>query len=733
MVKIGMFLGDRYEILEKIGSGGMSDVYRAKDHRLNRDVAVKVLKQEFNADKSFVSKFRTEAHAAACLSHPNIVHVFDVGDSDDLHYIVMELVEGITLKTYIAKKGKLEIRETIGIAMQVAQGIEAAHEQHIVHRDIKPQNIIISRDGKVKVTDFGIAKAATSETITSNTMGSVHYISPEQARGGYCDERSDIYSLGITMYEMLTGRVPFEGDSAVSVALLHIQGEMVPPRKYNPMIPVSLEKIVLKCTQKRPEMRYRSVTELISDLKRALMTPNEDFVRMNTINSNGPTRVMSEDEVNQIRNGAAAGAMAGAGYGEAQAEGSEDGYQDGYEDGYRGDYEDGYDGSYDDPDEEERYQLDYDDDEYLPDEDDDEPVNKKSDKVYTIVGIVVAVVIVLLALFVLGKTFGFFDFGSGKKNTESMAESDGTEVAMPRLLGKTVSEAEELLKQYDLELKLSYSESKDYEDGQIMEQEFKEGDMVKRHTVVKVTVSKGTTKTTIPDNLVGMTKEQATKALHEADLNPVFDEIYSDTVDEGKVAKISPSLGSEVEIGSDVKLFISKGPETKTVDVPNLLGKSESAAKQLLASANLSVGSITEDYSDEYDEGEVMSQSPGRGQTVEEKTSVDFVVSKGKKDETVPVPEITGMSEADAIAQIQSAGLSYRTDRVYSNSTSAGLVDDVYPAAGTKLTKGSTVEIYISRGPRATEAPTTAPTEAPTEPTAPSSEGGENLPDQPAQ
>ncbi|MGO5165353.1 MULTISPECIES: Stk1 family PASTA domain-containing Ser/Thr kinase [unclassified Candidatus Paralachnospira] len=729
MVKIGMFLGDRYEILERIGSGGMSDVYRAKDHRLNRDVAVKVLKQEFNADKSFVSKFRTEAHAAACLSHPNIVHVFDVGDSDDLHYIVMELVEGITLKTYIAKKGKLEIRETIGIAMQVAQGIEAAHEQHIVHRDIKPQNIIISRDGKVKVTDFGIAKAATSETITSNTMGSVHYISPEQARGGYCDERSDIYSLGITMYEMLTGRVPFEGDSAVSVALLHIQGEMVPPRKYNPMIPVSLEKIVLKCTQKRPEMRYRSVTELISDLKRALMTPNEDFVRMNTINSNGPTRVMSEDEVNQIRNGAAAGAMAGAGYEEAQAAGGEDGY----EDGYRGDYEDGYDGSYDDPDEEERYQLDYDDDEYLPDEDDDEPVNKKSDKVYTIVGIVVAVVIVLLALFVLGKTFGFFDFGSGKKNTESMAESDGTEVAMPSLLGKTVSEAEELLKQYDLELKLSYSESKDYEDGQIMEQEFKEGDMVKRHTVVKVTVSKGTTKTTIPDNLVGMTKEQATKALHEADLNPVFDEIYSDTVDEGKVAKISPSLGSEVEIGSDVKLFISKGPETKTVDVPNLLGKSESAAKQLLASANLSVGSITEDYSDEYDEGEVMSQSPGRGQTVEEKTSVDFVVSKGKKDETVPVPDITGMSEADAIARIQSAGLSYRTDRVYSNSTSAGLVDDVYPAAGTKLTKGSTVEIYISRGPRATEAPTTAPTEAPTEPTAPSSEGGENLPDQPAQ
>ena len=305
VVKIGMFLGERYEILEKIGAGGMSDVYRARDHRLNRDVAVKVLKQEFNADKNFISKFRTEAHAAACLSHPNIVHVFDVGDENDLHYIVMELVEGITLKTYIAKKGKLEIRETIGIAMQVAQGIEAAHEQHIIHRDIKPQNIIISRDGKVKVTDFGIAKAATSETVTSNTMGSVHYISPEQARGGYCDERSDIYSLGVTMYEMLTGRVPFEGDSPVAVALLHIRGEMVPPRQYEPMIPVSLEKIVLKCTQKKPEQRYRNVTELIGDLKKALMNPNEDFVKMNTITSDGPTRIMSDEEVEKIRSGAA--------------------------------------------------------------------------------------------------------------------------------------------------------------------------------------------------------------------------------------------------------------------------------------------------------------------------------------------------------------------------------------------------------------------------------------------
>ena len=283
MLRNGMYLGNRYEILERIGSGGMSDVYKAKDHKLNRYVAIKVLKREFNADRNFVQKFRAEAQSAAGLQHPNIVNVYDVGEEDELHYIVMELVEGITLKKYIEKKRRLEPKETIGITIQVAQGIEAAHSQHIVHRDIKPQNIIISREGKVKVTDFGIAKAASSQTISSNAMGSVHYISPEQARGGYCDERSDIYSLGITMYEMITGRVPYEGDSTVAVALLHIQGDMKKPSELVRNIPVSLEKIILKCTQKKPEYRYLTVSALIADLKRALVTPNEDFVQFKPI------------------------------------------------------------------------------------------------------------------------------------------------------------------------------------------------------------------------------------------------------------------------------------------------------------------------------------------------------------------------------------------------------------------------------------------------------------------
>ena len=301
MIKIGMMLGDRYEILEKIGTGGMSDVYKAKDHKLNRFVAVKVLKQEFSENTNFVSKFRVEAQAAASLMHPNIVNVYDVGEENGVHYIVMELVEGITLKKYIEKKARLSVKEAVSIAIQACMGLEAAHNNHIIHRDIKPQNIIISKEGKVKVTDFGIAKAATSNTITSNVMGSVHYTSPEQARGGYSDERSDIYSMGITLFEMLTGRVPFNGDTTVAIAIKQIQEPMPSPRDFVPEIPVSVEQIVLKSTQKSPDRRYQSVGALIEDLKKSLVTPDEDFVKVIDTESNAATRKVSRDDMNQIK------------------------------------------------------------------------------------------------------------------------------------------------------------------------------------------------------------------------------------------------------------------------------------------------------------------------------------------------------------------------------------------------------------------------------------------------
>ena len=308
MIKAGMYISDRYEIIDKVGSGGMADVYKALCHRLNRYVAIKILKPEYSTDAGFVQKFRAEAQSVAGLSHPNIVSVYDVGEDDGLYYIVMELVEGLTLKRFIEKRKKLDVKEAVGIAIQIAMGMEAAHTHHIIHRDIKPQNIIISREGKVKVADFGIAKAATSNTISQNAIGSVHYLSPEQARGGYSDERSDIYSLGVTLYEMLSGQVPFAGDNSVSVALLHIQSEAIPVRELNPEVPLSVDKIIQKCMQKKPERRYQTAAELIVDLKRSVINPEGDYVSIssNAMVTNSPTRSITEEELNTIKSAASA-------------------------------------------------------------------------------------------------------------------------------------------------------------------------------------------------------------------------------------------------------------------------------------------------------------------------------------------------------------------------------------------------------------------------------------------
>ncbi|MCR5109161.1 MAG: protein kinase [Lachnospiraceae bacterium] len=302
MINPGTVLGNRYVVAELIGTGGMANVYKATDRKLNRNVAIKVLKDEYSSNKNFVSKFKAEAQAAAGLMHPNIVNVYDVGDENGIYYFVMELVEGITLKKYIEKKIRLSVKEATSIAIQVSMGIEAAHNNGIIHRDIKPQNIIISRDGKVKVADFGIARAATSDTITTHAMGSVHYTSPEQARGGYSDAKSDIYSIGITFFEMVTGRVPFDGETTVSIAIKHIQEEMPSPKMYVPEVPISVEQIIFKCTQKHPDKRYANIGELITDLKKSLINPDENFVVINDIASNAGTRTITDKDRKAIRN-----------------------------------------------------------------------------------------------------------------------------------------------------------------------------------------------------------------------------------------------------------------------------------------------------------------------------------------------------------------------------------------------------------------------------------------------
>lgn len=303
-VESGIMLANRYEILEKIGAGGMSDVFLAKDHSLGREVAVKILKQEFAEDRIFVAKFRAEAQAAAGLEHPNIVSIYDVGSEGSLYYIVMEYVEGITLKTYINKKGRLTYNEALSIAIQVGRGIEAAHKKNIIHRDIKPQNIIISREGKVKVMDFGIARAVTSNTVSADIMGSVHYASPEQARNGYVTFTTDIYSLGIVMYEMVTGRVPYDGETTVAIAIQHLQGEMVPPSEYAPDLPIAVERIIQKATMKTQSRRYQTMGDMLIDLKKALANPNDDFVVIPDADENMKTRVITDEEMDEIQKNA---------------------------------------------------------------------------------------------------------------------------------------------------------------------------------------------------------------------------------------------------------------------------------------------------------------------------------------------------------------------------------------------------------------------------------------------
>ncbi|MBQ1400104.1 MAG: Stk1 family PASTA domain-containing Ser/Thr kinase, partial [Lachnospiraceae bacterium] len=463
MLKAGMFLGNRYEIGERIGSGGTSDVYKAKDHKLSRSVAIKVLKAEFNTDRNFVQKFRSEAQAAASLSHQNIVNVYDVGEEDDIHYIVMELIDGITLKRYIEKKGRLTSRETIGIAIQVAQGIEVAHGEHIVHRDIKPQNVIISRDGKVKVTDFGIARAASSQTISSNAMGSVHYISPEQARGGYCDERSDIYSLGVTMYEMITGRVPYDGENTVAVALQHIQGEALAPSEFAPDIYFSLERIIEKCMQKKPEYRYASITALIADLKRSLVSPDEDFVKITAVAASRPTRVISEEEIEQI-NAAA-----------AENEEKERAYLMGDEI----------------EDEEALYDEDYEDEEPAGHFGGDEHGGRNFEKIMVGVGIGVAALIVVLVIFVLGNVFGTFGGGGRDRESGGVIVMD-----MPDIIGYEFDRAKEVLEQNGLTYRVESAQDPDYDDGQVVDTDPDAGERVTSEDRIIVYVN--STEVTIP-------------------------------------------------------------------------------------------------------------------------------------------------------------------------------------------------------------------------------------------
>ena len=662
MLKTGMIIAERYEIVGKIGTGGMADVYKAMDHKLNRFVAVKVLKPEFREDTTFIKKFRSEAQAAAGLTHPNIVNVFDVGDDGGVYYIVMELIEGITLKEYISKKGKLSIKEATSIAIQVSMGLEAAHSHGIVHRDVKPQNIIISTDGKVKVTDFGIARAASSNTISSNVMGSVHYSSPEQVRGGYSDEKSDIYSLGITLYEMVTGRVPFDGDTTVAIAIKHLQEEMVPPSVYTPDLPYSLEQIILKCTQKSVDRRYSRMEDVIADLKHSLIDPQGDFVKLTTVDNDAKTVVISEEELGEIKH--------------TPKQITKPEITTLEEEKYD-------DNDYDDAEEE-----------YRPRSEHRSGKKKKhhgSGRGLTIAALIGGAVLLIVLVVVLGRAAGLFGTGSSGTADSSKAEAKQESAAdglatVPDLVGKTEEEAKTLANDAHLGVQMAGEEASDQEKGRISRQETAAGTQVEANTTVKYWVSTGTAQVTIPD-LDGRTGIDAQQTLEDLGLQVNVQKEYSDTddngyalVDPGYVYNVEPAAGTSVQAGSSVTLTVSRGVDYgDNAEVPSVVGMTKDDALTTLGKF-IDI-QITEQQSTEA-AGTVIAQDPEAYAAADPDQPISITISSGDK-----APSTDSAASADSTASTDStasADSTASTDSTVSTTTSTA---DVNANTGWKCTQ----------------------------------------------
>ncbi len=592
MVSVGTIIGDRYEILEKVGSGGMADVFRAKCHRLNRFVAIKVLKQEYSEDTKFVTKFRGEAQAVAGMSHPNIVGIYDVGEEDGMYYIVMELVEGITLKKYIEEKGKLTVKEAVGISLQIANGLDAAHRNNIIHRDIKPQNILIARDGTAKVTDFGIAKAASSNTITANAMGSVHYISPEQARGGYSDEKSDVYSLGVTMYEMLSGTLPYTGESAVAIALAHIQEEATPLAAMDGTIPKGLSNIVNKCMQKKTELRYSTAADLIADLKTFLRDPSGNYGVIGNLYEDDGTKFMSKTDVETLK--------------KASRNVS--------------------------PIVQEKPPV--------PEEEDDEEdrgdVDPKLEKALVFGSIAVAIIIGLVIIYMLGRFIGLW--GSAATTRPEGDTSVVTTAApginadegyvLPDFANRVKDDVTTELDNEDIKYTIVEEPSDEIEKGSVIRTNPIAGTTVPAGTTIEVVVSSGVEQFSVPDTTGETITDAYTKLQEKGFKVKQGADVYS-SEEIGKVAYTKPAAGKKVDKGSTITIYPSKGVETKYVTVPNLIGLTKKQAKQALKQAGLKYGAETRNYSS-IQKNCVCVQSVASGKQVEEGTSIDITLSLGE-------------------------------------------------------------------------------------------------------
>lgn len=578
-------LAGRYELFERIGEGGMSVVYKAKDKLLNRFVAIKILKPQFINDHKFIDSFRRESQAAASLSHPNIVNIYDVGREGNIHYIVMELIEGKTLSDYIHEQGPMSYPKVIVLSKQIAAALSFAHKNHIIHRDVKPHNIMITPSGTAKITDFGIAKAVNAATIVDNTegiIGSVHYFSPEQARGGYVDEKSDIYSLGIVMYEMLTGRVPFDGDNPVNIALMHINGEMVPPSKLVEGVPPALEHIILKCTDKYPVNRFVSADELIESLN------NLEFV--GSVVGNSVLMGGNGGNGNNLRK----------------------------EPVVRTDYDDGE--GYDDEDDQKKHSK-------------SKGSSKKMDKKKKLIIICAAVAAALVVGIVIAAAAGLFG---------------GSEIVVKSFKGMTVTEAENWLEDNDIDLKIKEGRkvvSDEVEAGKIASQDPGDGEKVKEGSTITVYVSKGKGEDTVPD-LVGSMESEAEATITAAGFTFGGIKYEASEEERGTIIRQSPEGNSKAEKGSKITVYVSDGSKAKSV-MPYLVGKTIGEAKSALENAGLKMGSPSYDYSTTYAEGEVMWQQYDANAQLDKGTTVRVRVSKGPEPTTVPQPEDPSFYEED--------------------------------------------------------------------------------------
>lgn len=583
---IGKMLNNRYEVLEKVGNGGMATVYKAKCHILNRYVAIKILKDEFTTDSEFIKKFNTEAQSAAGLNHPNIVSVFDVCNEDNLYYIVMELIQGKTLKEIIVEDGRLSWKWSVNIAIQIASALEAAHKNNIVHRDIKPHNIIITEDGIAKVTDFGIAKAVSNSTITAfgTTIGSVHYFSPEHARGGYTDAKSDLYSLGIVMYEMLTGRVPFDADTPVSVALKQVQEEPVDPMRYNDSIPVSVNRIILKAMQKDPNLRYQNASEMLRDLSLALKKPNEDFVVLATRSDDSPTQKIPtiyelEMEKNNDRRAPKVNRA-------------------------------------------------------------EEQAKKKPNKIkefyqkhkWAEIATVILIAIILFA----GAMFA----------TIATLTDRPDQVAVPNLVGDDEGigrvkrdDAVKQLKDLGFEnifIEEEYSDT--VEEGYVISQNPKYVGEFRINVDDEITlvVSKGQKIVTLPNKMVGKNITDVIEELDNLELKYEIIEENSEKVEAEIVLAVNPEEGEEITAATIVQITKSIGSAFKDVPVPSVLNAEESAAVKTLSDLGLIVNVVYEENASKSD-GVVTSQSISGGKTAKEGDNIEIVVNKQPKKSTLTV------------------------------------------------------------------------------------------------